>query len=161
MPLSKVFNDLEAELGRLEVDVYRYSFDADQRKAGQRPYDKRLTPRRLITLYCVLLHMPISIDHFDEGPADILDLQEGTQPYHILQFLAENNEEAFTQTEIHEATDIKRGSVGGTLSRLEERGLVRHRGRYWAIAEDDRLASYAAQTQASSDSTTDDYYGEE
>jgi DNA-binding IclR family transcriptional regulator len=105
--------------------------------------------------------MPISIDRFEEEAADVLDLQEGTQPYRILQFLAENNDQAFTQTEIHEATDIKRGSVGAALSRLEERSLVRHRGRYWAIAADDRLASYAAQTQASSASTTDDYYGEE
>jgi DNA-binding IclR family transcriptional regulator len=105
--------------------------------------------------------MPISIDRFNEEPADALDLQEGTQPYRILQFLTENSEQAFTQMEIHEATDIKRGSVGAALSRLEDRGLVRHRGRYWAIAEDDRLASYAAQVGASSASTTDDYYGEE
>ena len=105
--------------------------------------------------------MPISIDRFDEDPVDALDLQEGTQPYRILQFLAEHSDQAFTQTEIHEATDIKRGSVGAALSRLDDRGLVRHRGRYWAIAEDERLASYAAQTQASSASTTDDYYGEE
>lgn len=105
--------------------------------------------------------MPISIDRFDEEPADILDLQEGTQPYRILQLLAENRDQAFTQTEIHEATDIKRGSVGAALSRLEDRGLVRHRGRYWATAADDRLASYAAQLGASSASTTDDYYGEE
>jgi len=104
--------------------------------------------------------MPISIDRFEEEAADVLDLQEGTHPYRILQFLAENSDQAFTQTEIHEATDIKRGSVGAALSRLEERSLVRHRGRYWAIAADDRLASYAAQTQASSASTTDDYYGE-
>lgn len=103
--------------------------------------------------------MPISIDRFDEGPADVLDLEDGTQPYRILQFLAENSEQAFTQTEIHESTGIKRGSVGAVLSRLEDRALVRHRGRYWAIADDDRLASYAAQTQASSASTTDDYYG--
>jgi DNA-binding IclR family transcriptional regulator len=105
--------------------------------------------------------MPISIDQFDDEPADVLDLQEGTQPYRIIQFLAENSDKAFTQTEIHEATDIKRGSVGSVLSRLEDRGLVRHRGRYWAIAEDDRLASYVAQLGASSASTTDDYYGEE
>jgi len=104
--------------------------------------------------------MPISIDHFDEELADVLDHQKGTQPYRILQFLAENREQAFTQTEIHEATDIKRGSVGAVLSRLEDRGLVRHRGRYWAIAEDDRLASYAAQVNTSSASTTDDYYGD-
>jgi len=104
--------------------------------------------------------MPISIDRFDEDPADALNLEEGTQPYRILQFLAENSDQAFTQTEIHESTSIKRGSVGSVLSRLEDRSLVRHRGRYWAIADDDRLASYAAQTQASSASTTDDYYGE-
>lgn len=105
--------------------------------------------------------MPISIDQFDEDPPQVLDLQEGTNSYRILQFLAENDDKAFTQTEIHEATGIKRGSVGAALSRLEDRSLVRHRGRYWAIGEDDRLASYAAQTQASSASTNDDYYGEE
>lgn len=105
--------------------------------------------------------MPISIDRFDDEPTDVLDLQEGTHPHRILGFLAENSNQAFTQTEIHEATDIKRGSVGAALSRLEDRGLVRHRGRYWAIADDDRLASYAAQTGASSASTDDDYYGGE
>ncbi|ELY92305.1 hypothetical protein C483_08332 [Natrialba hulunbeirensis JCM 10989] len=105
--------------------------------------------------------MPISIDRFDEEPVSALDLQEGTHPYRLLQFLATHSDQAFTQTELHEATNIKRGSVGAALSRLEERGLVRHRGRYWAIAEDDRLASYAAQTNASSSSTTDDYYGDE
>ncbi len=115
----------------------------------------------LIAVHYNLLHVPINIDRFDEDPTEVLDLQEGTQPYRILQFLAEHDDKAFTQTEIHEATDINRGSVGAVLSRLEDRGLVRHRGRYWAIGEDDRLASYAAQTQASSASTNDDYYGEE
>ncbi len=103
--------------------------------------------------------MPINIDRFEDEPGDILDITEGTQPHAILTFLAANDEQAFTQTEIYEATEIPRGSVGVVLSRLEERGLVRHRGRYWAIAEDDRLASYATQQAASSSSTTDDYYG--
>ena len=104
--------------------------------------------------------MPINIDQFENEPEDVLGFERGTQPHTILTFLAVNNEAAFTQTEIHEATDIPRGSVGVVLSRLDERGLVRHRGRYWAIAEDERLASYAAQQAASSSSTTDDYYGE-
>jgi predicted transcriptional regulator of viral defense system len=103
--------------------------------------------------------MPINIDRFEDESEDVLDIKEGTQPHTILTFLLTHDEQAFTQTEIHEATDIPRGSVGVVLSRLEERGLVRHRGRYWAIAEDDRLASYAAQQAASSSSTTDDYYG--
>ncbi|MFC7155105.1 MarR family transcriptional regulator [Halomarina halobia] len=105
--------------------------------------------------------MPIGIDRFDDEREEALEIREGTQPYRVLSFLAENDDKAFTQTEIHEATGIKRGSVGAVLSRLEDRSLVRHRGRYWAIAEDDRLAAYAAQTRASSASTTDDYYGEE
>jgi len=104
--------------------------------------------------------MPINIDRFEDGPGELLGLSEGTQPHTVLTFLAANDEQAFTQTEIHETTGIPRGSVGVVLSRLEDRGLVRHRGRYWAIAEDERLASYAAQQAASSSSTTDDYYGE-
>jgi transcription initiation factor IIE alpha subunit len=103
--------------------------------------------------------MPINIDRLDEEPEELLDLKEGTQPHTILLFLAENDDKAFTQAEIHEETGIKRGSVGAVLSRLEDRSLVRHKGRYWAIAEDDRLAAYAGQTRASSASTTDDYYG--
>lgn len=105
--------------------------------------------------------MPIGIDRFEEGPAEALDLQPGTQPYRVLRFLAEHDDQAFTQTEIHGASGIERGSVGAVLSRLDDRGLVRHRGRYWAVGEDDRLAAYAAQTHASSASTDDDYYGEE
>lgn len=124
----------------------------------------QLGPRagvRFISIYSILFRVPIDIDHLEEGPTGVLDLQEGKGPARILQFLIENDDKAFTQTEIHEATGIKRGSVGSALSRLEERGLVRHRGRYWGIAEDDRLAAYAAQRGASSASTTDDYYGQE
>ena len=79
-----------------------------------------------------------------------------TQPQTILALLAINDEQAFTQTEIHEATGVPRGSVGVVLSRLEARGLVRHRGRYRAIGADDRLGSYAAKQAASASSTTDD-----
>ncbi|WP_138005078.1 MarR family transcriptional regulator [Halalkalirubrum salinum] len=104
--------------------------------------------------------MPINIDRFEDESEDVLEIKEGTQPHTVLTFLLANDEQAFTQTEIHEATEIPRGSVGVVLSRLEERGLVRHRGRYWAIAADERLASYATQQAASSASTRDDYYGD-
>lgn len=105
--------------------------------------------------------MPISIDRMENEPDEILSIKEGTQPYDILKFLAENAEQAYTQTEIAEEMGINQGSVGAVLSRLEDRDLVRHKGRYWAIAEDNRLAAFAAQHQASSTSTTDDYYGGE
>lgn len=105
--------------------------------------------------------MPISTDRFENDAEEALDVRKGTRPHRILRFLAENDDGAYTQTELHEATGIERGSVGAALSRLDDRGLVRHRGRYWAIGDDDRLASYAAQTEANSASTTDDHYGGE
>ncbi|APE96486.1 MarR family transcriptional regulator [Halodesulfurarchaeum formicicum] len=105
--------------------------------------------------------MPISIDRLENEPPEVLAVREGTQPYTVLQFLAKNDNQAYTQTEIAETTGIDRGSVGAVLSRLDDRDLVRHKGRYWAIGTDDRLAAFAAQQQASSMSTTDDYYAGE
>lgn len=104
--------------------------------------------------------MPISIDEFESDPPDSLNLQKGSHPHRLLQFLAAHVDQAFTQSELADETGINPGSVGAALSRLEERGLVRHKGRYWALADDERLASYAAQQGASSASTADDYYGE-
>ena len=104
--------------------------------------------------------MPISRDRFEDEPGAVLDVAEGTQPHTVLQFLSAHDDKAFTQTEIHERTDVPRSSVGVVLSRLEDRGLVQHRGRYWAISDDDRLAGLAAQQGASAVSTTDDYYAE-
>lgn len=100
--------------------------------------------------------MPISIDQFDSEPEELFEITAGSQPDRILRFLASNAEQAFTQTEIHEGTGIKQGSVGAVLSRLEDRGLVRHRGRYWAIGEDDRLASFAAQRLSRKSMAEDD-----
>lgn len=88
------------------------------------------------------------------------EMQEGAPPYEILQFLAENAEQVFTQSEIHDATTIERDVLSTVLRSLKDRSLVRQEGRYWSIGEDDRLASYAAQMNASSVSVTDDYYGE-
>ena len=104
--------------------------------------------------------MPISSDRFEDEPGAVLDIAEGTQPHTVLQFLSAHEDKAFTQTEIHERTDIPRSSVGVVLSRLEDRGLVQHQGRYWAIGDDDRLAGVAAQYGATAASTTDDYYAE-
>lgn len=104
--------------------------------------------------------MPINADHLDDGPEEAFEFGEGTQPYQILNFLAEHSDKAFTQTEIHEGTGINRSSVGVALSRLEDRALVIHKGKYWTIEADDRVAAYAGQQAASSSSVTDDYYSE-
>ncbi|ACV11359.1 conserved hypothetical protein [Halorhabdus utahensis DSM 12940] len=80
--------------------------------------------------------MPINIRRFEESPPEDLRASGRTNAEAILSLLASTPDQAFTPKEIHKATDVKRGSVGVVLSRLEERGLVRHRGDYWAIATD-------------------------
>ena len=104
--------------------------------------------------------MAIGIDEFESQPEELLGLDKGTQSYRILEFLVKNREKAYTPKEIHQETGVKKGSVGAVLSRLEEQGLVRHKGRYWAAPEDDRIASLAAMTEAESASVNDDYFGE-
>ncbi|NGM71225.1 MarR family transcriptional regulator [Natronolimnobius sp. AArcel1] len=79
--------------------------------------------------------MPIDIEQFEEDPVQTLRASGQTNAEEILTFLSTSPDQAFTPKEIHEATDVARGSVGVVLSRLEERGLVRHRGEYWAIAD--------------------------
>ncbi|CCQ33243.1 MarR family transcriptional regulator [Halorhabdus tiamatea] len=80
--------------------------------------------------------MPINIRRFEESPPEDLRASGRTNAEEILSFLASSPDQAYTPKEIHEATEVKRGSVGVVLSRLEERGLLRHRGDYWAIAAD-------------------------
>ena len=80
--------------------------------------------------------MPIDIDEFEQKSDGTIGIDDGTNADRVLRFLAENDETAFTQSEIHEETDIKRGSVGAVLSRLEKEDLVRHKGTYWAATPD-------------------------
>ena len=84
--------------------------------------------------------MPIQFDEYPESDEFGDWLRPDSNSYLILSFLAEHPEQGFTPTEIHGNVDIPMGSIGLTLQRLEERGLVRHKGSYWAIARDDRLA---------------------
>jgi DNA-binding transcriptional ArsR family regulator len=86
--------------------------------------------------------MPVVFDEYDPDDDGFLTIEEGSNAQRILAFLAEHPETGYTPKEIHEATEVSRGSVGATLSRLEDHGLVRHKEPYWAIAEDDRLAAY-------------------
>ncbi|WP_458210502.1 MarR family transcriptional regulator [Haladaptatus sp. NG-SE-30] len=62
--------------------------------------------------------------------------KEDTNGRLILEFLADNPELGFRAGELADELEIPRGSIGTTLSRLETRGLVRHKGEYWAINPD-------------------------
>lgn len=82
--------------------------------------------------------MPISTDRFeqidDRGDAP----SPGTNADEIHAFLEANPHQAYTQSEIAEATNVTRGSVGPTLVRLRESGRVDHRGKYWRVSDHER-----------------------
>ena len=83
--------------------------------------------------------MPIDIERFEEDSTDALRAGGRTNAEELLSFLAASPDKAYTPKEIHESTGVARGSVGVVLSRFEDRGLVRHRGDYWAIADADDI----------------------
>ena len=87
--------------------------------------------------------MPVDFESYDPSRGRI-DLDEGTNAHRILTFLVDHAGVGFTPKEIHRATGVARGSVGPSLRRLAEHGFVRHKGEYWAAADDDRLASLAS-----------------
>jgi Mn-dependent DtxR family transcriptional regulator len=66
--------------------------------------------------------MPISITEFETVDPE----EERSTAELIVEFLLENNEQAFTRSEIATAIDRAPNTVGTNLSRLKERGLVRH-----------------------------------
>lgn len=82
--------------------------------------------------------MPISKDEFrsiDEDEPSRPDLSPDTTQGTVYRFLLEHADQAFRQREIVAALDVPEGSVGPTLNRLEEHGLVEHRDRFWAIED--------------------------
>lgn len=85
--------------------------------------------------------MPIAIETLEDDPP--LPVKPGTNGHEILSVLVENPDLAFSPAELTELTDVPRGSVGKTLSRLEERGFVRSTDGYWTV-EDDVAASHLA-----------------
>lgn len=80
--------------------------------------------------------MPISKDQFqtiEDEDESLLDLGPDTTQGAMYRFLLEHADQAFRQREIIDEVDVPAGSVGPTLKRLEEHGLVEHRDQYWAV----------------------------
>ncbi len=102
--------------------------------------------------------MSIDIDRFeDEDPEE---WSEPTNAERILAFLATNDDRAWQPSAIAERTGVKRGSVGAVLSRLHEKGLVRHKGEYWAITDDRERLRAAVDLHRITD-RLDERYGSE
>ncbi|GAD53924.1 hypothetical protein MBEHAL_2684 [Halarchaeum acidiphilum MH1-52-1] len=75
--------------------------------------------------------MPVDIEEFEDG-----EEAERTTSELIIEFLLENRDAAFTRGEIANAIDRNPNTVGSNLSRLKDRGLVRHRKQHWALTHD-------------------------
>lgn len=103
--------------------------------------------------------MPIDIETFESSSENRLQHSEETNADRVMCFLAARPDQAFTQSEIRHATDVKAGSISVVLSRLEDRGLVRHKGTYWALGEADEIAAYTSMTESTR--TANDRFGEE
>lgn len=109
--------------------------------------------------------MPISKDEFrsiDQDREGRPDLSPDTTQGAIYRFLMRHADQAFRQREIVDAVDVPRGSVGPTLSRLEDQGLVQHRGEYWSIADSEHaIASAGALGAATADERDGGFTDEE
>ena len=103
--------------------------------------------------------MPIDIETFETSPADRLKHSGETNADRVMRFLATCPDRAFTQSEIRDATDVNAGSISVVLSRLEDRGLVRHKGNYWALGEADDVAAYTSMVESTR--SANDRFGEE
>jgi Mn-dependent DtxR family transcriptional regulator len=77
--------------------------------------------------------MPIRIDSSEE---DTLPIKPGTNAHELLTVLLDHPDMGFSPKELTELTDVPHSSVHKTLSRLQEKDLVRKVDSYWAVAED-------------------------
>lgn len=75
--------------------------------------------------------MPISIDEFESHDPE----ERETNAERVVRFLARNRDKAYKAIEIADATGVDENSIHPVLTRLEDRGLVRHREPYWAIGD--------------------------
>lgn len=107
--------------------------------------------------------MPISKDEFQTINEDrsIPDLAPDTTQGKVYRFLLENADKAFRQREIVDAVDVPQGSVGPTLKRLEQHGLVDHRGQFWKIADAEHASASAGYLGAATADARDGGFADE
>lgn len=104
--------------------------------------------------------MPIRIDS-SEG--DTPSVTPGTNAHELLTVLLDHPEMGFSPKELTELTDVPHSSVHKTLSRLQEKGLVRKVDSYWGVVEDvaaSEIANVVSLQQIKAE-YDDDAYGDD
>ena len=89
--------------------------------------------------------MPISRDEFQriDGGSSELDLSLETPLGSVYRFLLTHASHAFRQGEIVDTIELPQEEVESALTRLDQRGIVEHRGPFWAIADTEHAAASA------------------
>jgi len=100
----------------------------------------------------------IDIEEFENADPD--EFEERTDTERIVLFLDKNDDRAWKAAMIAERLGLDTDTVSAILSRLKERGLVRHKRPYWAIT-DDKERLQAAYRLHQHHASADEQYGEE
>ncbi|MDZ7745715.1 MAG: helix-turn-helix domain-containing protein [Halobacteriales archaeon] len=100
----------------------------------------------------------IDIDEFENTDAD--EFAERNDTERIVSFLDENADRAWKAASIAAELGLDPDAVSAILSRLKERGLVRHKRPYWTITDDDERLRAAYRLHRHHESA-DEQYGEE
>lgn len=75
-------------------------------------------------------------------------------------FLDKHDDRAWKAATIAEQLELETDAVSAILSRLKERGLVRHKRPYWAITDDEEQLQSAYRLHRHYE-TADEQYGQE
>jgi Mn-dependent DtxR family transcriptional regulator len=100
----------------------------------------------------------IDIEEFENADPD--EFEERNDTERIVQFLDENDDRAWKVVTVTEQLDLDPDAVSAILSRLKERGLVRHKRPYWAITDDEERLRAAYRLHPHHE-TVDEQYGQE
>jgi Mn-dependent DtxR family transcriptional regulator len=105
--------------------------------------------------------MPINLKDADDGETP--PVKPGTNEHELLSVLLNHPDMGFSPKELADLTDVPHSSVHKTLSRLQEKGLVRKVDSYWAVEDDvaaSRIANVVSLQQIEAE-YGDDAYGED
>jgi len=100
----------------------------------------------------------IDIEEFENAEAD--EFEERNDTERIVLFLDEHDDRAWKAVTIAERLGLETDAVSAILSRLKERGLVRHKRPYWAITDDEERLQSAYRLHQHYEKA-DEQYGEE
>ena len=104
--------------------------------------------------------MPIRIN---SNGRDTPPVKPGTNAHELLTVLLDHPDIGFSPKELTELTDVPNSSVHKTLSRLQEKGLVRKVDSYWTATEDitaSEIANVVSLQQIEAE-YGDDAYGDD